>query len=401
MTSDQSSLYGKPRAKATKTQEITSTSNLAFTSQLSSLIAKGSGTTSHGRPRPSKTGKSDLFAKQNKGAEKRAAADLQQDDHHVAKQVHKRSQDIGTIDDATLNRSKQRMAKKVRMYEDMKKGLHLTGGDSDEDGGDDYISRLRRREKAGLVDFDTKWAEEERKKAAGLEEEDDEDENDEDDNASTVSYEDEFGRTRHGTRAEAARAARTIEEEENRDRADAERWRPARPQNLIYGEAIQSEAFNPEANIAAQMARLAAQRDLSPDPEFAHYDADGEVRNRGTGFYAFSRDEEERKMQMEELEKAREETELERQKVAARAAKRQADLADRRQQIEEMRRRNTARRYSSPLVSFEWHPDAVVGLGPDAAAVGPDGRVPRDEVGRREGTSVLGDDLVVGVAGDR
>lgn len=346
MTSDQTSLYGKPRAKTTKTQEITSTSNLAFTSQLSSLIAQGSGTTSHGRPRPSKTGKSDLFAKQNKGAEKRAAADLQEDDHHVSNQVHKRSQDIGTIDDATLNRSKQRMAKKVRMYEDMKKGLHLAGGDSDEDEGDDYISRLRRREKAGLVDFDTKWAEEERKKAASFEEEDKEEEDDDD--ASIISYEDEFGRTRHGTRAEAARTARIKEEEENRGRATEERWRPSRPQNLIYGEAIQSEAFNPDANVAAQMARLAAQRDLSPDPEFAHYNADAEVRNRGTGFYAFSRDEEERQKQMEELEKAREETELQRQKVAARAAKRQADLENRRRQIEEMRRRNIARRYPSP-----------------------------------------------------
>jgi hypothetical protein len=348
MASEQSSLYGKPSTKSSKNQEITSSSNLAFTSQLSSLIAQSSGTISHGRPRPSKTSKGDLFAKQNKGAEKRAAADLREDDHHVSDQVHKRSRDIGAIDDATLNRSKQRMAKKVRMYEDMKKGVHLTGEDSDEDEGDDYISRLRRREKAGLVDFDTKWADEVRKKSGSGEEDDEDHDND---NASVVSYEDEFGRTRHGTRAEAARAARTKEEEENRGRATEERWRPSRPENLIYGEAIQSDAFNPDANIAAQMARLAAQRDLSPQPEFAHYDADAEVRNRGTGFYAFSQDEEERKKQMEELKKAREETQRRREKLAAREAERQAELEERRRQIQVLRNRRLAEQSMTTLVT--------------------------------------------------
>ncbi|KAJ5891897.1 uncharacterized protein N7473_008125 [Penicillium subrubescens] len=349
MAPEQSSLYGKPRAKASKTQEITSSSNLAFNSQLSSLIAQSSSTTSHGRPRPSKTSKSDIFGKQNKGATKRAAADLEEDDHHVSNQVHKKSKDIGAIDDATLNRSKQRMAKKVRMYEDMKKGLHLIGEDSDDDLKDDYVSRLRRKEKVGLVDFDTKWADEERKKKAGSGEEYEEDEDDE--NASIVSYEDEFGRTRHGTRFEAARAAVIKEEEENRGRATEERWRPSRPKNLIYGEAIQSEAFNPEATIAAQMARLAAQRDLSPEPEYLHYDADGEVRNRGTGFYAFSRDEEERKKQMEALKKIREDTQQQREKLAARAAQRQAALEDRRRQIQELRKIRLAEKSTETLAT--------------------------------------------------
>jgi hypothetical protein len=241
------------------------------------------------------------------------------------------------------------MAKKVRMYEDMKKGLHLIGDGSDDDLKDDYVSRLRRKEKDGLVDFDTKWADEERKKKAGSGEEDEEDEDDE--NASIVSYEDEFGRTRHGTRFEAARAAVIKEEDENRGRATEERWRPSRPKNLIYGEAIQSEAFNPEATIAAQMARLAAQRDLSPEPEYQHYDADAEVRNRGTGFYAFSRDEEERKKQMEALKKAREETQQQREKVAARAAQRQAALEDRRRQIQELRKTRLAEKSMETLAT--------------------------------------------------
>lgn len=329
------------------TQELPSTSTLAFTSQLSSLIAQGSNTFTHGRPRPSKTAKPDIFSKPNKGAQKRAAADLEEDEHHV-KQVHQQSQDIGTVDDATLHRSKRRMEAKVRMYEDMKKGLYLAGDSSDEDdtgrdrsGPEDYVARLRRKEKEGLVDFDRKWANEERQRAEASDSEDEED----DDNASVISYEDELGRSRRGTRAEAARAARAKEEEEQ-DRSMQERWRPNRPDNLIYGETVQSQAFNPETNIASQMAHLAARRDRSATPpEQLHYDADAEVRNRGTGFYAFSRDESERQKQMEGLKQARDETQRERERLSARAAEHQATIDDRRRQIQELRSKRLAARF--------------------------------------------------------
>ncbi|KAJ5155556.1 hypothetical protein N7492_008359 [Penicillium capsulatum] len=335
MSSDQSSLYGQPREKTKKSQDLPTASNLAFSSQLSSLIAQDSKTSSRGRSRPSKAPKSDLFAKANKGAQKRAAADLQAD----ASTQHKSSYDIGTVDDATLHRSKRRMTDKVRMYEDMKKGLYLAGNDSDDENQpgqrsrpDDYLARLRRKEREGLVDFDRKWADEQRKKKDKSD--DSEDSEEEDDNASIISYEDEFGRSRRGTRAEAARAAQTKEMEENHGRSTQERWKPARPDNLIYGATVQAEAFNPDANMASQMAELAARRDRSPTPpEEKHYDADAEVRNRGTGFYAFSRDEEERKKQMDELLQARKETEERRQKSAAQAAKRQARLDERWRQI--------------------------------------------------------------------
>jgi hypothetical protein len=348
MASDQSSLYGKPRAKWTRTQDLPSSSTLAFTSQLSSLISQNSNSPTQGRQRPSKNPKSDIFGKQNKGAQKRAAADLEEDDYHVSKQVHQRSQDIGSIDDATLGRSKRRMEEKVRQYEDMKKGLYLAGDSSDEDEtprgsnrSDNYTSRLRRKEKEGLVDFDRKWANEERIR----EDASDKSEEEDDDSASIISYEDELGRSRRGTRAEAARALRAKEEEE-RGQSMQERWRPSRPENLIYGEAIQSEAFNPDANIASHMANLAARRDRSATPpDQQHYDADAEVRNRGTGFYAFSRDETERQKQMEELKQAREETQRQRDRLSARAAEHQATLDDRRRQVQELRSKRLAARF--------------------------------------------------------
>ncbi|CAI7635451.1 unnamed protein product [Penicillium glandicola] len=337
MPADQDSLYGQPRSKKSNTEQTTS--SLAFTSQLSSLIAQNAtSASSRGRQRPSKNPKSDLFSKHNKGSQKRAAADLA-DDNRALKQVHRSTQDIGSVDANALSRSRRRMQEKARLYDDMKKGLHLAGDSDDDDmpvdpsDPDAYLARLRRKEKDALVDFDLKYANEEQFK---------QDESD-DDNASIISYEDEFGRSRRGTRAEAAEASRAKDEEAG-GKAAKERWRPARPDNLIYGEAIQTEAFNPDANIASHMSHLAARRDRSPTPpEKKHYDAEAEVRNRGTGFYSFSTDEEERKKQMEELRVMREETLFKRKTVEQQMAEREAHLEWRRNEIRRLREEQAER----------------------------------------------------------
>ncbi|KAJ5382795.1 Protein of unknown function DUF4078 [Penicillium concentricum] len=331
MPADQDSLYGQPRSKKNKTEQTT-TSSLAFTSQLSSLIAQDATSgSSRGRHRPSKNPKSDIFSKHNKGTQKRAAADLA-DDNRAVKQVHRSTQDIGSVDSNTLSRSRRRMQEKARLYDDMKKGLHLAGDSDDDDmpidpsDPDAYLARLRRKEKDVLVDFDLKHANEEAFK---------QDESD-DDNASIISYEDEFGRSRRGTRAEAAEASRAKDDEAG-GAAAQERWRPARPDNLIYGEAVQTEAFNPDGNIASHMSHLAARRDRSPTPpEKKHYDAEEEVRNRGTGFYSFSTDEEERKKQMEELQVLREETLFKRKSAEEQMAERKAHLEWRRKEIQRL-----------------------------------------------------------------
>ncbi|KAE8152697.1 hypothetical protein BDV25DRAFT_57511 [Aspergillus avenaceus] len=346
--SKQNSLYGNPRAKSTSQSQpdAPSSSTLAFTTALSSLINKDSDASSRGRPRPSKTNKSDIFSRHNKGALKRAAADLHDDDTATVQQTHQRSQDIGDVDAATLHRSKRRMEEKVRMYEDMKKGLYLAADSDDEDETQDqYIARLRRREKEGLVDFDQKWVDAERKEGSG----DEDGVDDDDDNASIISYEDELGRSRRGTRAEAARAARAKEEENEQEDA-RERWRPSRPDNLIYGATVQAEAFNPDAGVAAQMEALAKRRDRSPTPpEETHYNADAEVRNRGTGFYAFSKDENVRRQQMEELMNARDETQREREARQERRAEREQVKDERRRMIGELRSKRQAEMFLAKL----------------------------------------------------
>ncbi|KAL4868881.1 hypothetical protein BDV12DRAFT_208944 [Aspergillus spectabilis] len=346
-------LYGQKPTKQTTTTPSSST--LAFTSTLSSLIASNSNENdpkSHGRARPSKFSKSDIFARPNKGAQKRAAADLRDgEDTSSVQQVHQSSREIGSVDAATLHRSKRRMEEKARIYEDLKKGVYLAeGSDSDEemgDGGggkDKYLSRLRRKEKEGLVDFDRKWADAEREKASddstdsSFEHTDADNDNDA---ASIISYEDELGRTRRGTRKEAAQAAK-IKTQETDTAEGTERWRPSQPKNLIYGATVQTEAFRPTDIIAEQMAFLAKRRDRSPTPDEVHYDADAEVRNRGTGFYAFSKDEEVRKRQMEELLNVRAETERERDGRRERRVERERARDMRKGEIERLRAKRRA-----------------------------------------------------------
>ncbi|KKK12327.1 hypothetical protein P175DRAFT_0500293 [Aspergillus ochraceoroseus IBT 24754] len=352
-------LYGQPRTKTTKS-DPPSSANLAFTTTLSSLIASrdSNNATSHARPRPSKAPKPDIFSRHNKGAQKRAAADLRDDNDAAAttavRQTHQRSGDIGAVDAATLYRSKRRMEEKARMYDDMKSGLYLAeDSDEDDDPGpqaqDAYLARLRRKEREGLVDFDRKWADTERAKGSGSGSGSDEDDDEDDGNASIISYEDELGRTRRGTRREAAQAARAKAQQDSAGAETSERWRPARPENLIYGAAVQSEAFNPSANVASQMEYLATRRDRSPTPEETHYDADAEVRNRGTGFYAFSKDEDVRRQQMEELMNAREETQKERDARRERRAARERAKENRKQEVDKLRAKRRAEMFLAGL----------------------------------------------------
>lgn len=236
-------------------------------------------------------------------------------------------QDIGGVDSATLHRSKRKMEEKARLYAAMKRGDYVPPG------GDEG------RDERGLVDFDRKWAEDE---AAGRDA--NYDTSSDSDNAGSeveelVDYEDEFGRQRRGTRAEAAREERRRKAQahaaEEPDRFSA---RPAQPSALLYGDTVQTAAFNPDEPIAARMETLAQKRDRSmTPPEEVHYDASGEVRSKGVGFYAFSKDKEGRQREMEALERERVETERGRKEREARKEKRRVEIEKRRKEIREKR----------------------------------------------------------------
>jgi hypothetical protein len=308
-------LYGVKQSSKTKAKDISSSTSLAFSSSLASLISKSSkGTTLAASSRPNKS-KPDIFTQHNKNARKRSAVDSIE----YGEQKHTAAEDLGTVDSATLHRSKRRMEEKARLYAAMKRG--------------DYVTSANGRDERGLVDFDRKWAERE---ARGGDQE-------------LVEYKDEFGRRRKGTKAEAAKEERRRRIQANAaDEEERLSARPTMPTKIIYGDTVQHKAFNPDEVIIERMANIAKKRDQSatPPPE-SHYDADVEVRTKGTGFYVFSKDEEGRRKEMEALERERFETETARKERDVRKESRRKELEERRKLIAEQRSKTQADKFLS------------------------------------------------------
>jgi hypothetical protein len=224
-----------------------------------------------------------------------------------------------------LERSRKKMEEKAKLYSRMKRG----DGDEAEGEGEGE------GEGDGLVDFDRKWAEH-----GSVSSSDDEDEG----RHEIVDYEDEYGRSKRGTRAEAERVERrkrnAVRGQEELDRMSA---RPAMPSNIIYGDTVQTGAFAPEEGVYAKMEELAAKRDRSATPpEMRHYEADKEFRIKGVGFFSFSKDENVRKKEMEALEKERLETERVRGEREGVKEQRRRDIEERRRMVGEKRAKKQA-----------------------------------------------------------
>ena len=236
------------------------------------------------------------------------------------------------------------MEEKARLYAAMKRG--------------DYV-RTDGRDERGLVDFDRKWAEH-----AGHEDDttsSGSDNEGSDGDRELVEYLDEFGRTRKGTKADAVR-----EERRQRIRANAAEEedrlsvRPSAPSNIIFGDTVQHQAFNPDEVIAQRMAEVAKKRDKSatPPPE-SHYDANAEVRTKGTGFYGFSKDAEIRKKEMDELENERLETERARKERDGRKEARMKDIEERKKLLADKRSNTQAEKFLDSIVLSAKDPDGA------------------------------------------
>ncbi|KAF4959961.1 hypothetical protein FSARC_10592 [Fusarium sarcochroum] len=312
-------LYGQRPTKKQKRDATLSTS-LDFTAQLTSLMSNtSSNTASAGRSRSHKEGKGDIFkgTKPKRNKESDGPKKLQM------KEV------AGTEEETQeLARARRRMEEKARLYAAMKRG--------------DYVPK--ENEAAPLIDFDRKWAEGEEGRE-DYETSSDEDDADAGDSGELVEYEDEFGRVRQVTKAEKEkldrRARRGLLGAEELERMSA---RPSAPSNLIVGDTVQSMAFNPDD--PDKMEELAKKRDRSATPPPAqHYDADWEIRTKGTGFYKFSQGEEARTAEMEGLAEERRKTEEQRR---AREEQKEA----RRREIEKRREDMAARRAKKQADSF-------------------------------------------------
>jgi hypothetical protein len=324
-------LYGIRKPK-NALKEISSSTSLAFSSTLSSLLStQANNTQQRGRPRASKT-KPDIFASHNKNTKKRAARDLEDDDS-PGEQVHKK--DIGGVDDAVLHRSKRKLEEKAKQYRAMKRDGYIAG-----EGGQDEL----------LIDFDQKWAESQRQ---GKETDDSSEAESDDGQGETVEYEDEYGRHRRGTKAEALRMERRkLNKARGAEELDRMSARPSMPSKLIYGDTVQVEAFDPDEPIAAQMEELAKKRDRSmTPPEQKHYEADKEFRIKGVGFYSFSKDADLREKEMAALEQERQETERVRKEMEQRKEKRRQEVEERRKAIGEKRAKKQAESFLDGLTA--------------------------------------------------
>ncbi|KAI4289015.1 MAG: hypothetical protein L6R35_001723 [Caloplaca aegaea] len=340
MTSRES-LYGTPRPRSgfQRAKEIPSSTSLAFSSQLSSLLAQSASTSqpTSARARPSKT-KDDIFKTHNRNSKKRALADVSRHDGALG---HR--QDIGGVDAEELHRSKRKMEEKARLYASMKRGDYVPPSGKSS-------SNNTNAEEHSLVDFDRKWAED--LEAGRQDPETSSDDGGNDSEAeSLVDYEDEFGRQRRLTKSERDRETRrrnalTYAESQLQSFAA----RPVAPSNVIRGDTIQSAAFNPDLTISEQMEELARKRDksLTPPPE-THYDASKEIRSKGVGFYAFSQDETERKREMAELERQRGETERLKREQEERKERREREVEERRRTVRKMREEKLADRFLREL----------------------------------------------------
>lgn len=293
------------RRNLSKGKAISSSSTLSFTSQLSSLINTNLNTSKPSSVR-SKAKKEDIFATHNKNAAKRAKRDLEANDSTSFEQKHTTNGE--SLDKGIWERSKRKMEEKARLYAAMKRG-------DVEDADERYA-----------VDFDAKWA-------AGRADEKESDSDDDgagEDDEEEIEYVDEFGRTRKGTKIDALRATQQHQRQE-----EGTGVLPAAPSHVIRGDTIQHQAFDLDEPRAAQMAELAKKRDksLTPPPD-EHFDGNKEIRTKGTGFFQFSGDADERKKQMENLENERAETERKRKERDSKMAERRAQIEARRLEVQ-------------------------------------------------------------------
>ncbi|KAK7033065.1 hypothetical protein R3P38DRAFT_781486 [Favolaschia claudopus] len=240
-----------------------------------------------GVKRPDK--KPTVWARQNKGVHSRASRDAE----------------LEAISKPTLESARAALERKAKIYDKLKKGK--SGGLNE------------KQYEALLVDFDLKPSDHYESDS------DDVDESveiarpplNEDD--PIVEYEDEFGRLRTARRSEVPRELLRSKELEEEDDDSVIRMFCLcvfieLTHNLLGNPVGYFPVYQPSNDRVEQIEKEFAEAN---NPLGTHYDADAEVRARGAGFYQFSKDEETRKAQMEELKSAREETEKMRKEAGA------------------------------------------------------------------------------------
>lgn len=290
---------------------LSSTSIHALATELSLARARAdSSKTTTARPRPSKSAKANLF-RPNKGVSSRAARD---------EAIQSSTTTSLPASERELERSRRKMQQKAKLYAQLKRG----------DAG---------IEQEGLVDFDRKWAEE-GSDARDSSSEDEEEAGDGADGDEVIEYEDEFGRTRTGKRSEVEREQRRAQAAQKH--AGESTVRPEEPQRLIFGDTIQTHAFQTPTFSTVPSSDTLKRAMPTEEEDFhaaeAHYDASKEVRTKGVGFYQFSTDPEERKREMAELERQRDTTARAKKEKDERRKRKMKEIEERKELVRKKRR---------------------------------------------------------------
>ncbi|KAI7882961.1 hypothetical protein K492DRAFT_229802 [Lichtheimia hyalospora FSU 10163] len=238
--------------------------------------------------------KPSVWARQNKGVSSRSKRD--------------EVQHLDQVESQSLERSRETLERKAKLYEEMRKRIHS----DDEDGEEGF-----------LIDFDRKyWEEREHqdnaKKRKTREEEDTTTMagEDDDDDDPWVEYEDEFGRTR---------TIRSSQLQQQRER-EQERER------------------SPSTSPSRSPSPLNDMLEPADRASIRHYDSTREVRTRGVGFYQFALDQEERDEQMQRLNEIRQETEMARKNAKSVAERRKIMLQKNAERIHARRAQLQAKR---------------------------------------------------------
>jgi hypothetical protein len=193
----------------------------------------------------------------------------------VSERAGKDKVELEAVAGPTLEASRAALQRKAKLYDEMRKRRRYNDDDDDDNN---------------LIDFD-------RQPVSSDEDESDDDHSDPSD--PWVDYVDEYGRTR---------TVRQSQLPKPRSPSPDYTPQPAYPVFSKDDETSKSRREEPD------------------DEEVKRYDANQEIRAKGVGFYAFSKDEEERKAQMEELKQLREQTEKARAHTVSVATKRKQML---------------------------------------------------------------------------
>ncbi|KAF8734034.1 hypothetical protein RHS02_07261, partial [Rhizoctonia solani] len=226
--------------------------------------------------RPDK--KRSAWARENKGVQDRARRDAE----------------IDQINRPTLESARAKLERKAKLYDQLQKGKGAG------------LSEKQRE--SLLIDFDSRDSGDDTDSSGDR----DKDESltvprhEEDD--PVIEYEDEFGRIRTGRRSEVprdrlpesynpfARSGRSVPADDDPD--------------VVYGRATNFPVYEP-----SNERRAAIEASLIEEPLVDRYDASKDNRATGAGFYQFSKDEETRRQQMEDLKQARVDTAIARAEV--------------------------------------------------------------------------------------